>query len=314
MIWEKTNIRINNKEVSATAPLIISASRATDIPAFFAKEFMQKIRQGYLFKTNPFNGRKELISFKNTRLIIFWTKFPQALMPFLEELNETGINYYFQFTLNDYEKEKLEPFLPPLQKRIDAFIRLSEKIGKEKVIWRFDPVLLLKNQSFENIISRIENIAKQIHLYTEKLVFSFADFSYRKVQNNLRRSGVDYRELSDNEKYKFAEKLVENLKKYTPTISTCAQSIELSALGINHNKCIDDELIVRLFHEDKALMDFIKPYIGTSKLKDKGQRKYCGCIYSKDAGMYNTCSFMCKYCYANTSEKTVHNNKAKIFT
>ncbi len=313
MIWEKTNIRINNKEALATAPLIISASRATDIPAFFAKEFMQKIRQGYLYKSNPFNGKKELISFKNSRLIVFWTKFPQALIPFLDELDEKGINYYFQFTLNDYEKQKLEPFVPPLQKRIDVFIRLAEKIGKEKVVWRFDPILLIKNSSFDEIILRIENIAKQIHLYTEKLVFSFADFSYRKVQNNLMRNGIDYRELSDSEKYIFAEKLVGKLKKYKLAISSCAQSIELSTLGISHNKCIDDELITHLFYNDKSLMNFIRPAQGASKLKDKGQRKYCGCIYSKDVGMYNTCSFMCKYCYANTSAKAVLNNKTKIF-
>jgi len=312
MIWLKKNIEINGEKHSATAPVIVSASRATDIPAFFAKEFMHTLRKDYLYKTNPFNGKKELISFQNTRLIVFWSKNPAPIIPYLDEIDKKSIHYYFQYTLNDYEKD-LEPFVPALNKRIETFIRLSEKIGKEKVIWRFDPVLLLQNQDLEEIIGRIENIAKQIHLFTEKLVFSFADFTYRKVQNNLRKAGIEYRELSDTEKRTFSEKLAQRLKPYGLQISTCAQKIELSEFGITHNKCIDDDLIVRLFPKDKALSELIQPYIGTKKLKDKGQRKYCGCIYSKDIGKYNTCSFMCTYCYANTSAKAVMKNKNAIF-
>ena len=224
-------------------------------------------------------------------------------MPYLVHLDNIGINYYFQFTLNDYEKENLEPFVPSLQKRIDNFIQLSEKIGKEKLIWRFDPILLTENLTDNELIKRIENIARQIYQYTNKLVFSFTDFSYRKVQNSLKRNTIKYIEITDNEKEIFAEKLSKRIKPYGLKISTCAQKIDLSAFGITHNKCIDDELIVRLFANDKLLMNFIKPHLGTKKLKDKGQRKNCGCIYSKDIGKYNTCAFMCRYCYANTSIK-----------
>ncbi len=309
MIWEKVNIQIQGKEQKATAPLIISASRATDIPAFYAKEFIKQFRKGYLYKKNPFNGTEELISFKNTRLIVFWTKFAQTIMPYLDELNDKNINYYFQFTLNDYQKHNLEPFVPALEKRIESFIHLSEKIGKEKVIWRFDPVLLTKGATFEELINRIENIARKLHPFTEKMVFSFADFSYRKVQNKLRKAKINYIELSDNEKDNFAKQLAHRLQKYNLEISTCAQKIDLSAYGITHNKCIDDELIIRLFPNDKVLVNFIKPHLQTKKLKDKGQRKYCGCIYSKDIGAYNTCPFLCTYCYAVSSGKAVEKNK-----
>ncbi|MCF6241451.1 MAG: DUF1848 domain-containing protein [Bacteroidales bacterium] len=309
MIWKKVNIKLQEKSLKATAPVIISASRATDIPAFYAKEFMKQFRKGYLYKKNPFNGKKELISFKNTRLIVFWTKFAEAILPYLDELDEKNIHYYFQFTLNDYKKHNLEPYVPSLEKRIESFIKLSDKIGKEKVIWRFDPVILLKNETSEELINRIENIARRLFPFTEKMVFSFADFSYRKVQNKFRKAQVDHIALSDNEKHKFSQQLAEQLQKYKLKISTCAQKIDLSAYGITHNKCIDDELIIRLFPKDKVLMNFIKPYLGTKKLKDKGQRKYCGCIYSKDIGTYNTCSYLCLYCYAVSSKEAVEKNK-----
>lgn len=309
MIWEKVNIRVQEKEEKAVAPLIISASRATDIPAFFAEKFISQFRKGYLYKKNPFNGKKELISFKNTRLIVFWTKFAEPILPCLDELRDKNINYYFQFTVNDYQKQNLEPFVPKLEKRIESFIRLSKKIGKEKVIWRFDPVLFTNDETFEKMINRIENIAKKLYPFTEKLVFSFADFSYRKVQNKLSKAQINYIELSDNEKDTFAKQLANRLQKYNLKISTCAQKIDLSAYGITHNKCIDDELIMRLFPDDKVLVKFIEPHLKTKKLKDKGQRKYCGCIYSKDIGAYNTCSFMCTYCYAVSSGKAVEKNK-----
>lgn len=312
MVWDKKQTNINGQKQEAILPLIISASRATDIPAFFAQEFMQIIERGYVYKINPFSRKQYLISFANTRLIVFWTKNPAPIIPFLKELDKRNINYYFQFTLNDYEKNSLEPLLPKLEKRIETFKKLSEKIGKEKVIWRFDPALLLKNQRIENIVERIDNIARQLFQYTEKLVFSYADLSYRKVQNNLKRAGIEYHDFTENEKLKFATELINQIGKYKLKIATCAQKIELQNLGISHNKCVDDELIVKLFPGDKVLMDFIKPALGTKKLKDKGQRKHCNCIYSKDIGAYNTCSFLCNYCYANTSAKMVDKNRNKF--
>lgn len=304
---------IEGQNQEAILPLIISASRATDIPAFFARKFIQTIERGYIYKTNPFNHKKYLISLSSTRLIVFWTKNPAPIMPYLSELDKKNINYYFQFTLNDYEEDGLEPNVPSLVDRIEAFKKLSEKIGKEKVIWRFDPVLLLKNQKTKTLVTRINSIANEIYQYTEKLVFSFADLSYRKVKNNLKRAGIEYHNFTDKEKITFAAELVKQIGQYKLKIATCAQEIELQHLGIMHNKCIDDDLIVKLFPGDKVLMDFIKPNLGTKKLKDKGQRKHCACIYSKDIGTYNTCSYLCNYCYANTSAKMVGNNKQNLF-
>ncbi|MFA5403605.1 MAG: DUF1848 family protein, partial [Ignavibacteria bacterium] len=208
---------------------------------------------------------------------------------------------------------------------IDTFKFLSDKIGKEKVVWRFDPLVLTKDLDVNNLIDKIEKIGNKIHKYTEKLIFSYADIKiYNKVLNNLRREKINYLEFTKEKMIVFAKSLSELNKKWGLDLATCCEDIELQEFGIKHNKCIDDDLIIRLFNKDRILMDFLdvdvneqvnlfentnyhkRPY-----LKDKGQRKVCGCIMSKDIGEYNTCNHLCVYCYANTSEKMVKDNIKK---
>ena len=141
--WNKKNI-INDKgeTVEAILPFVISASRSTDIPAFYSRWFMNRLEKGYVTWVNPFNRKEQYVSFEETKIIVFWTKNPQPIIPHLKELDKRGIRYYFQYTLNDYEKENLESNVPKLDIRIKTFIDLSSLIGKEKIIWRFDPLIL----------------------------------------------------------------------------------------------------------------------------------------------------------------------------
>ena len=316
--WEKILIRNEaGEEVEASAPVIISASRATDIPAFYSKWLFDRLNKGYIVWRNPFNNARQYISFDKSRLFVFWSKNPKPIMKYLPELNKLGINYYFQFTLNDYEKDKFEPNVPPFNKRIKTFIELSKLIGKDKVIWRFDP-LILTNEIDENVLlDKIKNVGNIIHKHTSKLVFSFADINiYRKVKTNMRREGIEYIEFDKDRMEFIAKGISEVNKKWGLELATCCEEINLEGYGINHNKCIDDYLIYKLFNQDKALMDFLgfdiveqTDLFGEHKerqnLKDKGQRKVCGCIVSKDIGEYDTCSHLCVYCYANTSAEKV---------
>lgn len=316
--WEKIKIiNKNGEEVEASAPIIISASRSTDIPAFYSKWLMDKIEKGYMVWRNPFNNAKSYISFLNTRVIVFWSKNPKPLIKYLPELDKQNINYYFQFTLNDYEKENFEPKVPPLEKRIETFKTLSEKIGKEKVIWRFDPLIITSGLNENLLIDKIKRVGDKIHKYTKKLVFSFADINiYRKVRNNLNKQNIEYFEFDTETMKSVAKKIEELNKNWGLELATCCESINLDEYSIKHNKCIDDDLIIKLFKHDEKLMEFLG-YDGTEQtdlfnenkkrpnLKDKGQRKVCGCIVSKDIGEYDTCEHLCVYCYANTSEKNV---------
>lgn len=300
--WQKTTINTPNGTVEGIAPVIISASRATDIPAFYANWFMHRMRTGYVKWFNRFNGQSRYVSFDKTRVIVFWTKNAEPMMEYLPEINERGINYYFTFTLNDYEKEKLEPKVPPLQQRIDAFKRLSDTIGKGKVVWRFDPLILTNTITVDALLDKIYGIGKQIHRHTEKLVISFIDINlYKKVRQNLVTAGFrDCKEFTFEDMTVIAKGLQEMNKEWNINIATCAEATDLSAYRINHNKCIDDELMIRQFSHDKELMDFlgyVPPKEGllsfieakgkrTKVLKDLGQRKDCGCISSKDIGQY----------------------------
>ena len=129
--WKKVKIQRDNGEmVEAQAPVIVSASRSTDIPAFYADWFFHRLKVGYSAWTNPFNGVKSFVAYKNTRFIVFWSKNPVPLMAHLDELKQRNIGCYIQYTLNDYVKEGLEKGVPSLEKRIDTFKRLVDQLGK----------------------------------------------------------------------------------------------------------------------------------------------------------------------------------------
>lgn len=269
------------------------------------------MKNGFVIRKNPFNQKPYKISFENTRLIVFWTKNPEPLMQRLNWFDENFPNYYVQFTLNDYNRQ-IEAGIPPPEKRIETFIKLSERIGKEKVIWRFDPLLLTDKINIDDLLRKIENIAEKLNGYTEKLVFSFADIeNYRKVQNNLKKAGINAFEFSRTEMLQAAEGIFEILKKTGMKAATCAEEIDLSQFNILRNKCIDDELMIKLFSDDEKLMNFLGVkknekgiFVRKKKnLKDKGQRKECCCIESKDIGTYNTCQSACAYCYAGSNKK-----------
>lgn len=338
MVTDKISIQVNNGDkVEAIAPIIISASRSTDIPAFYAKWFINRLKAGYVVWYNPFNQKPMYVSFAKCKVVVFWTKNPKPLIPLLKELDEKGIQYYFQFTLNDYERERLEPNVPPLNERIETFIQLSELIGRDRVIWRFDPLIITPTTSPRELLTRIWNTGNRLKGYTTKLVFSFIDVKgYRKVQNNLvketdffAKEVVELAEPSSKQIEEICEGLVKIRQKWTDEgwhieLATCAEEVDLSRYGIEHNKCIDGDLMKRIFSDDTDLVyyinygknpennvlfsDFTIEDLKPANMKDKGQRKVCGCIVSKDIGMYNTCSHHCVYCYANTSRNTVESN------
>ena len=305
--WNKVSIQTEkNCSVEAAAPVIVSASRRTDIPAFHAEWFVRRLQAGYVKWTNPFNGRSQYVSLARTRAVVFWTKNPRPLLPHLAELDRRGIGYYFQFTLNDYEAEGLEPGVPPLLERIATFRELAQTIGKAKVVWRADPLLLADGLDVDRLMERVARIGERVHPWTEKLVIAFADIErYAKVRNRLRKFRWGCRELLPEEMRAFAERLIIAARAWGFAIATCAEAIDLTDLGIGQNKCIDDKLLERVFSHDEELMRFLGPANVRDGLKDKGQRKECGCVVSKDIGTYDTCPHACRYCYAISSETAV---------
>ena len=341
MALDKSSLVLDTGEVvEAITPVIISASRSTDIPAFYAKWFFNRLAKGYCVWKNPFNQHQRMyVSFDRCRAIVFWTKNPKPMMPYLKELDKRGIHYYFQVTLNDYVDEGFEPNVPSVEKRIDTFKALSEKIGHERVIWRFDPIIIAPSQKPRMILSKIWKIGNQLQGYTDKLVFSFVDVkAYRKVQNNLikeivsfNKDNVECAELLESQRKEIIEGLCKlrdiwHENGWAITLATCAEDIDLESYGIEHNRCIDGELMKRIFSDDEEFVYYLntgywpdrdlfgelvpRKQKDAKALKDKGQRKMCGCMISKDIGMYNTCRHFCVYCYANTSRDCVIKNQS----
>lgn len=243
------------------------------------------------------------------------------MMKHLDFIEKNIPNYYFQYSLNDYDQEGYEAKVPSVKARIDTFKDISQRVGKEKVIWRYDPLILTDTLHVNELLQRVKRIGDELKDYTSKLVFSFVDINiYKKVEHNLKREGVPYKEWSPelmNEFEKGLQKLNEN---WGFKLGTCSEKIDLETYGIEHNKCIDDNLMIDLFSEDKELMDFLEVEITaadlfsdgeiskTKKLKDKGQREDCGCVVAKDIGAYNTCPHECNYCYANASKEITKKN------
>jgi len=338
--WQKSQIqRDNGMMAEAQAPIIISASRSTDIPAFYADWFFHRLKAGYSAWTNPFNGVKSFVSYEKCRFIVFWSKNPKPLLEHLDELKERNIGCYIQYTLNDYVKEGLEKGVPALAERIDTFKRLVDKLGKGRVIWRFDPLILTDQIGVDDLLRKVENIGDQLWGYTEKLVFSYADIAlYKKVKANLEKSHVNYTEWTTDQMEESAQRLSELNQKWHYQLATCGEKIDLALYGIQHNRCVDDDLMIRFAHHDKVLMDFLGVEIktienslfGTEPIpanairlsetqyalkkkdnRDKGQRQFCGCMVSKDIGEYNTCPHLCEYCYANASKEKAQENYNK---
>ncbi|MDR2498888.1 MAG: DUF1848 domain-containing protein [Tannerellaceae bacterium] len=297
MRWERiTIINRQGEQAEAIAPLIISASRATDIPAFHAERFFAGLREGYTQWRNPFNGRMQYVAYARARLVWFWSKHPAPLLPYLPQLKAMNLNACLHYTLNDYEREAFEPYLPPLSVRIETFRRMVDAIGFAAVIWRFDPLLLAGDLTASALLDRINNIAAKLCGYTEKLVFSFADIAcYRRVRARLHRHGISWRDFDASDLRLIAEGLRLIGEQHRISVASCAEAVDLSAYGIAHNSCIDGDLLARLFPEDRALQSFL----ASGWRKDSGQRPHCRCIPSKDIGEYGACGYGCLYCYAN---------------
>lgn len=288
--------------------MIISASRRTDIPACYPEWFMNRIREGYFCNVNPFNPKQVFeVSLRpeDVDIIVFWSKNPAPLLKHLPELDAAGYMYYFQFTLNGYPAW-LEPGLPPVEERIQAFIKLGELLGPSRVIWRYDPIIISTETPVDYHIERMNWLAQQLKPYTRRLTISFLDF-YPKIRTRIRKleeeRKVELMDILDPEHEDEFRRLclaigslglANNLE-----VVTCAEKRSLDQFGIYHGSCIDARLIRQLTGADIALV------------KDPGQREECLCAPSVDMGAYDTCKNGCLYCYANASEKTIQQNLSR---
>ncbi|MCX6565744.1 MAG: DUF1848 domain-containing protein [Candidatus Aminicenantes bacterium] len=277
--------------------MIISASRRTDIPAYFAGEFMAGIRAGFIDVPHPRDPHKTsrvLLSPENVEAIVFWTRDPRPLLPHFRELDDRGYFFYFQCTLLD-GPPCFDPEGPRGKEAIAAFRELAGTIGPDRVVWRYDPIVLSGRTGPAYHREKFEALADALTGATKRVMISLVDF-YRSVVPRLRlleKKDIVVRPPAPEDLEELIPALVETAAAHGLEISSCAEEIDLAAWGVRPGKCIDDELLSRLLGRRLRVR------------KDPRQRKACGCVESRDIGVYGTCRRGCVYCYAGGGTRPV---------
>jgi DNA repair photolyase len=277
--------------------MIISASRRTDISAFYSQWFMNRLREGYCLVPNPFNPRQvariSLVP-EAVDAIVFWSKNPARMLDLLPTIEDMGYRFYFLFTVNAYPSA-LEPNLPPLAERISTFIELSERLGPGRVIWRYDPIILSNRTDAFYHRENFETLCRQLAGRTKRVIISIITF-YKKTLRTLmpleNQGYVFDKEPRENpETDALLSHMATTAAKHGLEIFACAEPKNYTYLGIKPSRCIDAELICELWG------------IPISSKKDPGQREHCGCTLSRDIGMTDTCPHGCPYCYSTMNPK-----------
>ncbi len=275
--------------------MIISASRRTDIPAFFSEWFINRIRAGWCLVPNPMNyGQQSYVSLRpdDVDAIVFWSKNPAPLLRHLDELDSRGYHYYFQFSLNDYPKA-LEPNVPNLDRRIEVFRSLGDRLGPRRVVWRYDPIVISNQTPPDFHRAVFEAVASRLSGYTKRVMVSLVDY-YRKTErrlSGLEKEGLAFERGAADSPYvwKLLNDLAAIAKANGMDIFTCAEEHDFTEARIPPGRCVDGDLLRELWH------------LEGHNVKDPSQRPACLCVVSKDIGMNDTCLHGCAYCYSTRS-------------
>ncbi|HCX64381.1 MAG TPA: hypothetical protein DHN33_04130 [Eubacteriaceae bacterium] len=276
--------------------MILSVSRRTDIPAFYSEWFMKRIKEGFVYVRNPFNPNqvsRVQITPNVVDCIVFWSKNPKPLLKYLPRLDEMGYRYYFQWTVTPYKKD-IEPKMVNKEEVLQLVQQLAEKIGKEKIILRYDPILITNVYDEAYHYKAFEKLCKAVASSTDKIIISFVD-DYRKNSKNLKKIGV--KKLKTEDMKRISKRFVQLAKEKEIAIETCAEQVDLEEIGIKHGHCVDGDLIEKIIG-----------YPIKEKDKKDGNREFCGCMKSIDIGQYDSCIFNCAYCYANVNPQRSYEN------
>ena len=261
--------------------MIISASRRTDIPSLHTKWFLNRLKEEYVITQNPIsknNFYKIPLNKNIVDIIVFWSKNPN--IDFLKEVKDLGYEFYLHFTITPYDKN-IEKNIPDKNLLIKKFQTISKLFGKEKIIWRYDPIILNDDFDANYHLNNFKNFADSLNGYTDECIFSFVQI-YSKIKNNIKN-------INDDDKLLLIENIKEISENNNIKLKSCSQDFDnIKNIRVEKSACIDKERI------QKILGYSIK------EKNDKSQRKLCNCIESIDIGMYNTCTNGCIYCYANS--------------
>lgn len=275
--------------------MIISASRRTDIPAFYGGWFMRRLNAGEVLVRNPRAPRRVSrvpLSRNLVDCLVFWTKNPAPMQESLTRLHREGWPLYVQFTLTPYGAD-VEPGVPPKAGLLDCFRRLVDALGPDRVVWRYDPVLLSDTYSAAHHIEAFAGMSRALAGYTRRCVFSFVDV-YRRNRRFLHGMADD--DPGQDALRALAAELASLAAARGLSLAACTEEPDLSDCGVERAACIDRALIEQITGAPLRAG------------KDPGQRAGCGCVESVDIGAYDSCQHACRYCYATSHSRLVADN------
>lgn len=300
--WRSINEGVVGAESSEPAPLtmkIISASRRTDIPAFYSEWFMNRIREGYVCWTNPFSGLAQRVSLRpeDVMAVVLWSKNYAPLLPYLDELDAGGYRMLFHFTINGLPKV-FEPRVPDTGDMVECARTLSRRYGADAVLWRYDPVLISSVTDQQYHLDRFRELCTALEGVVKRCYFSFTVF-HPKVHRNAsvlrRETGIELQDLPIGERVEMANILADIAGEYGIEMLSCCGDYLVGG-KIKKAHCTDAELLYRLYPDRIRSLDVLPT------------REGCGCCECTDIGAYDTCPHGCVYCYANTRAQVALRN------
>lgn len=272
--------------------MLISASRRTDIPAFYGRWLLARLRAGFCTVKNPFNAAqltRVSLAPQDVEAIVFWTRDPRPLLPFLPEIRALGHEPFFLFTLMDNPRA-LDPGCPRPQAALPAFAALAEALPG-RTTWRYDPLVITDKTPPDWHRATFERLCAALAGFTDRVVVSFLE-PYRKIAGRMKalaEEGYGLSPLDDAAAVALVRDLRDMAAARGMTLATCCQPEFFAQAGIEVSRCIDPDWIEA------------RTGIRLPRQKDPHQRPRCGCAPSKDIGAYDHCLFGCRYCYATTS-------------
>ncbi|MEW6600372.1 MAG: DUF1848 domain-containing protein [Nitrospirota bacterium] len=270
---------------------IISASRRTDIPAFYSEWFVRRLKEGEVYVRNPYGGQTYKVSLKSDDVhsIVFWSKNYSPLIPRLDDIERTAKNLFFHFTITGIP-EDIKHDTPPASDAIDDFIYLSKRYSPDRLVWRFDPICLTDKLPFEFYEEMFLKIAGGLSGRANKCYISFVQ-KYKKVLANFRKYSEHLLIDIDTDTQKgYAERLTRIAEENGITLHACCSDHLLSE-KVRKGSCINGGELIRLSGD----INVSSPPAPT--------RKECACTKSIDIGSYDTCPHGCLYCYANADKE-----------
>lgn len=272
--------------------MIINTGGRTDTVQYYTDWLLRRFEEGYVLSRNPLFPNKvtryELTPDK-VDCVVFCSKNYAPILPRIHEITDR-FAVYCHYTITAYGKE-IEPGVPSVKESMETLKKLSSLVGKQRVAWRYDPVLLTADYTIERHLSAFERMARELSPYVDRCIFSFVEM-YKKLETNMPEIIL----MNDEDRIRLAKGMGKIAAKYGLFLQTCGTNGDYSRFGIHSSGCMT--------------LDILGSANGLvfRDLKHKGMRQGCHCMESRDIGAYDTCMNGCKYCYANQNPKKAFEN------